>query len=568
MRDSYVGDIGDFAKYGLLRTLARGRRLGVAWYMPTDSEPARSNDGRHTDYLDRPAEWRRLDPELFDGLGKLVRDGRRTVAAVQRSGLLGNAAFADEPLDVSRVPSSDRGRWRREWFERIGARLADCDLVFADPDNGLYPDDGFRYGRKESSKRIPPSEALALADGRPAVIYHHNTRAKGGHFREIKAWMDRLPAGTLAYYWRRWSPRTFFVVNPDAITERRLGTFAALWGRNGKTVRGALRPMPDGSRGRVTDIEGEAMAKSGAGEPVDNLAERDIDLLLLEEFMVSRDFLAWFCSRIGVRDARLERARRNVTDSDGESDIVLWVKAGALRIVVLIENKIDAPQQERQDERYHVRGPRLVREADYDDYLTVICAPRGYLNGLPSGSAYQYRVSYEEISDWFDAAHGPRAEWRGTVLRRASDPANRRNPMRVNEATTAFHREYYEHLRRHHPKLIMNKPGDRGPESTWIYMKAGTFPRDVGLRHKMDESVIELNFWNRDVGELLNARPDWPGDIHPAQRGQVAALFIKVPQVDPFREFRPQRRAVEEALRAAYRLLPYGRILQDDAKES
>ena len=247
MRDSYVGDIGDFAKYGLLRTLARGRRLGVAWYMPTDSEPARSNDGRHTDYLDRPAEWRRLDPELFDGLGKLVRDGRRTVAAVQRSGLLGNAAFADEPLDVSRIPSRDRERWRREWFERIRARLADCDLVFADPDNGLYPDDGFRYGRKESSKRIPPSEALALADGRPAVIYHHNTRAKGGHFREIEAWMDRLPAGTLAYYWRRWSPRTFFVVNPDAITERRLGTFAALWGRNGKTVPAA---PGDGQRGR------------------------------------------------------------------------------------------------------------------------------------------------------------------------------------------------------------------------------------------------------------------------------------------------------------------------------
>ncbi|MCY4230091.1 MAG: hypothetical protein OXF26_04250 [Alphaproteobacteria bacterium] len=43
------------------------------------------------------------------------------------------------------------------------------------------------------------------------------------------------------------------------------------------------------------------MAKSEAGEPVDNLAEHNIDLLLLEEFIVSRDFLAWFCSRIGVR---------------------------------------------------------------------------------------------------------------------------------------------------------------------------------------------------------------------------------------------------------------------------
>ncbi len=52
------------------------------------------------------------------------------------------------------------------------------------------------------------------------------------------------------------------------------------------------------------------MAKSGAGEPVDNLAEHDIDLLLLEEFIVSRDLLAWFCSRIGrSRVRRFARLR-------------------------------------------------------------------------------------------------------------------------------------------------------------------------------------------------------------------------------------------------------------------
>ncbi|MCY4237950.1 MAG: hypothetical protein OXC93_06320 [Rhodospirillaceae bacterium] len=243
MRDSYVGDIGDFVKYGLLRTLARGSWLGVAWYKQTDSDPARSNDGRHTDYLEWPAEWRYLDPELFDGLRKLVRDGRRTIAAVQRSGVLNDAAFADEPLDVSRIPFRDRERWRRDWFERTRARLKCCDLVFADPDNGLYPDESFKYTLKVNSKRIPPFEVLELADGRPAVIYHHNTRAKGGHFREILAWIDRLPAGTLAYYWRRRSPRTFFIVNPDAMIERRLEAFAAQWGKNGKLSTSGLSPV-------------------------------------------------------------------------------------------------------------------------------------------------------------------------------------------------------------------------------------------------------------------------------------------------------------------------------------
>ena len=50
MQDRYVGDIGDFAKYGLLRALGRRRRLGVAWYRRTEPDPPNANDGRHTDY--------------------------------------------------------------------------------------------------------------------------------------------------------------------------------------------------------------------------------------------------------------------------------------------------------------------------------------------------------------------------------------------------------------------------------------------------------------------------------------------------------------------------------------
>ena len=108
------------------------------------------------------------------------------------------------------------------------------------------------------------------------------------------------------------------------------------------------------------------MALLEPGKHVANLTESDIDLLLLEELAVSRDFLVWFCSQANVQDAVLEEARRNVTDADRESDIVLWVRAGGRRVVVLVENKINAPEQERQDERYHVRGRRLTETAGAD----------------------------------------------------------------------------------------------------------------------------------------------------------------------------------------------------------
>ena len=52
MKNQYVGDIGDYGKYGLLRFLAgRGIKIGVNWYLTKDDE---SSDGKFTDYLKRP----------------------------------------------------------------------------------------------------------------------------------------------------------------------------------------------------------------------------------------------------------------------------------------------------------------------------------------------------------------------------------------------------------------------------------------------------------------------------------------------------------------------------------
>ena len=75
MQDQYVGDIGDFGKYGLLRYLTGMRdddasedalRLGVAWYLFPDGG---NNDGKFTDYLRNPkprdSKLRDCDPELY-----------------------------------------------------------------------------------------------------------------------------------------------------------------------------------------------------------------------------------------------------------------------------------------------------------------------------------------------------------------------------------------------------------------------------------------------------------------------------------------------------------------------
>ena len=229
MQDRYTGDIGDYAKYGLLRALANGRQLGVAWYLFPDEN--HNYDGRHIKYLHDRDQWRGLDCELFDVLKRIVIDEQRSVDAVEKSDILGAATkFSGEIVPVGELTPAQRRVRRGQWFEDVQTRLQGCDIVFADPDNGLYEDEKFKPGQAKHWKRIPLSEARALANGRTAVIYHHNTRRAGGHVKEIEDWIALLGAGTLALRWRAYSPRTFFIVNPARGMNDQLMRFSNEWG--------------------------------------------------------------------------------------------------------------------------------------------------------------------------------------------------------------------------------------------------------------------------------------------------------------------------------------------------
>lgn len=225
MQDRYAGDVGDFVKLGLLRAISPGRKLGVAWYRYPDE--AHNGDGRHTGYLqDRDPKVARLDPQLFEHLNGVVRTERSIRSLLP---VLGDAQSSDEPLDVSSVPATRRRDWRASWFTRVMDDLEGCDLVFADPDNGMTDDDHRRQGRAKFGKQIPLSEVLRLSEGRTAVIYHHNTRRAGGHDAEIDHWMSVIGAPCLAVRARAYNCRTFFIVNPDPRMVADVRNFCDRW---------------------------------------------------------------------------------------------------------------------------------------------------------------------------------------------------------------------------------------------------------------------------------------------------------------------------------------------------
>lgn len=230
MQNKYAGDIGDYLKLGILRALAPGKRLGVAWWLHPDGGPV--GDGRHTKYLEAGLDWRLYDPPLFDHLRGVVGRGKRHVAALQDPAILPGAVFAAEQIPITGAPSS-RPANRAAWFARVKTALSGCDLVFADPDNGIEPA-GYKPTMGNAGKSITWAEIAALrAPGRALVIYHHQTRFKGGHLAEIEHLARGLRArgfGAVdALRASPYSPRVFFLLDGDAGLKARGARLAQDW---------------------------------------------------------------------------------------------------------------------------------------------------------------------------------------------------------------------------------------------------------------------------------------------------------------------------------------------------
>ena len=177
MKNQYVGDINDYRKYALLRILAGPGdiRIGLCWMLtPNDGRP----DGRKTEYLDNPSRYRSYDPNLFDLLHSVIAaPDKRHLALIEASGIVPGARYFD---DI--IPDDKEGR--SVFFRAALAKLAQCDLIFFDPDNGLDVPSK-KKGQRNSSKFVFRDEVTTVLNGGKSVlIYQHFTREERSRFVE------------------------------------------------------------------------------------------------------------------------------------------------------------------------------------------------------------------------------------------------------------------------------------------------------------------------------------------------------------------------------------------------
>ena len=272
MQDQYAGDIGDYVKLAILRAIAPGRALWIAWWLYPDED--HNGDGRHIGYLDHPDEWRACDPTAFDHLKAVVTSGERCVAALEHPAVLPGARLFREPVPTGGT-ASERRLARTAWFARLTEALGDRDLLFLDPDNGLETK-SFDIGGSRAGKSVALTELAALQrPGRAILVYHHQTRMRGGHDRELEHWGERLRATGFhqvdALRASAYSARAFFLLDAPPEMRARAEPVTAAW-------RGRLSWRPDLGLGASTEEQTDVSACVASATRLLMAAAREVDL--------------------------------------------------------------------------------------------------------------------------------------------------------------------------------------------------------------------------------------------------------------------------------------------------
>lgn len=178
MKNQYLGDVGDYGKYAMLRYLANnGIKIAVNWYLTEDDA---SNDGKFTSYL-KKEEMRQYDPELFDVLKGLVEENKRSVKAFQEYDAIVNAKYYSEILMDDKV-------LRSKWHSDAVVFSEGVDLVFLDPDNGTSES---KTGKNSSKFCFPEEIADYYKAGKDVVYYCQKARRTYEQWEETKGLMQK-----------------------------------------------------------------------------------------------------------------------------------------------------------------------------------------------------------------------------------------------------------------------------------------------------------------------------------------------------------------------------------------
>jgi hypothetical protein len=301
---------------------------------------------------------------------------------------------------------------------------------------------------------------------------------------------------------------------------------------------------------------------------IEAVQERDMDLLLLEELIVSAEFRGWIVEQItGEKIKEFMGAWHSICDSKSEFDIVvLFLSESGTRYAIFIEDKIGAMAQKDQPQRYANRGHEGIVKKEWDVFKTCIVAPKRYLEINKEAKEYDSQLSYEELGAWFLKANSERYGFKNKMIKEAIEQ-NRRGYTKIHdEKTTDFHRKYHQYAKENYPELEMKEPLSSPIGQSWIYFHPRRLKKKMEIVHKGAWGFVDLQIAGHGekidyIEKILN--PFMKEDMEIVKTGKSASLRIIVPKVDSTLKFDNQMKNIEKSLAIAKKLLKVGALIVD-----
>ena len=227
---------------------------------------------------------------------------------------------------------------------------------------------------------------------------------------------------------------------------------------------------------------------------IECIQERDIDLLLLEEWSVNPDFAYWILEQCGINERFVSfNGYHSVTDPQfGETDLLLIAENDSEKIAILLENKIDAIAQPKQAERYFLRAEKLRQELNLSQTIIGIVAPDNYLQNNQEAANYPFQISYESTAEYLDSLSDIRSKYRAAVVFSAIEKERRGYRPVKDEQVSRFWHDYWTYLRDNLPDVYMKEPDIVPSNSDWPGLKFDWFPSKWKLVHKLSRGVLDL----------------------------------------------------------------------------
>ncbi len=292
--------------------------------------------------------------------------------------------------------------------------------------------------------------------------------------------------------------------------------------------------------------------------PVEAVTERDIDLLLLEEFRSSQQFCEWFLERAALDKNELAYlgAWHSVTQGGlGESDLaVKFKKRNGEHYLFLIENKIDANFTKDQAARYRLRAKTYLEQGECAEQRTVLIAPREYLS---VNHSFDLAITYEEVRGWFlnQKELGPRAVHKAEMISLAIEKQRRGYQPIRDEDVSVFWQEYWGAAVKYYPRLHMKKPDrDKPWGADFLGFKPVELIEEARLIHKLERGTVDLEL--SGIGHALEqVRKDLATHLKEGMRlvktGKSVSVRYETAALDLSKPFDTQRNKVMTALQKA-----------------